>query len=165
MQSAGSQAQYRHSTEPGPGVGRIRSPQARPAWPARMPGPEADHPCAQPRTNRRTQAQRARCRPMTQSRHSSAIEPVSRASLGNDDTAQPSAPRKQEGERESAFMTPSCGNSSTCLASRLASALRRPAALDGTLCEQRPPQRPAPARMMCRRAMRESAGTSRNRGC
>ena len=119
MQSGRSQAKHRHSTEPGLGVGRILSPQARPAWPARMPGSEADHLCAQPRTNRRTRAQRERCRPMTQSRHASAIEPVSHASLGNNDTAQQSAPRKQEGKRESAFMTPSCGNSSTCLASRL----------------------------------------------
>ena len=106
MQSVRNQAKYRHSTEPGLGVGRILSPQARPAWPARMRGSEADHPCAQPRTNRRTQAQRERCRPMIRSRHSSAIEPVSHASLGNNDTARQSAPRKQEGKRESAFMTP-----------------------------------------------------------
>jgi|SRR5467141_3659724 len=119
MQSVRSQAKYGHSTEPDLGVGRILSPQARPTSPARMPGSEADHPCAQPRTNRRTQAQRERCRPMTQSRHSIAIEPVSHPSLGNSDTAQPSTPRKQEGKRESAFMTPSSGNSSAFLASRL----------------------------------------------
>ena len=95
MPSVGSQAKYRHSTESALGVDRILSPQARPAWPARTPGSEADHPCAPPRTNRYTQAQREQYRPITQSRHSSAIEPVSYASLGNGDTAQESAPRKQ----------------------------------------------------------------------